>query len=64
MGNSMNHGDHSNVSDVLSEEDEDLVRVRPWGMVTLLEEGKHYRINRIELAPGQHISTQMHYHRS
>lgn len=42
----------------------DTVRVRPWGTVTLLEEGKHYRINRIELAPGHHISTQMHYHRS
>ena len=40
------------------------VRVRPWGTVTLLEEGNHYRINRIELAPGQHITTQMHYHRS
>ena len=42
----------------------DTVRVRPWGTVTLLEEGNHYRINRIELEPGQHISTQMHYHRS
>jgi mannose-6-phosphate isomerase len=40
------------------------LRVRPWGTITLLEEGDHYRINRIELAPGQHISTQMHYHRS
>ena len=40
------------------------VRVRPWGTVTVLEEGQQYRINRIELQPGQHISTQMHYHRS
>jgi mannose-6-phosphate isomerase-like protein (cupin superfamily) len=40
------------------------IRVRPWGTVTLLEEGHHYRINRIELKPNQHISTQMHYHRS
>lgn len=40
------------------------VRVRPWGTVTLLEEGKNYRINRIELAPGHHISSQMHFHRS
>jgi mannose-6-phosphate isomerase-like protein (cupin superfamily) len=39
-------------------------RVRPWGTVTLLEEGSHYRINRIEVLPGQHISTQMHYHRN
>ncbi len=42
----------------------DTIRVRPWGTVTLLEEGHHYRINRIELQPGHHISTQMHYHRS
>lgn len=40
------------------------VRTPPWGTVTLLEEGKRYRINRIELAPGHHITTQMHYHRS
>jgi len=38
--------------------------VRFWGNVTLLEEGDRYRINRIELAPGHHITTQMHYHRS
>ncbi len=44
--------------------DSDTVRVRPWGTVTLLEESDHYRINRIELLPGHHISTQMHYHRS
>lgn len=40
------------------------MRVRPWGTMTVLEEGPHYRINRIELSPGHHISTQMHYHRS
>ncbi|SRR5579883_1512744 len=44
--------------------DSDTIRLRPWGTVTLLEEGSHYRINRIELAPGHHISTQLHYHRS
>lgn len=42
----------------------DRVRLRPWGTVTILEEGNHYRINRVELAPGHHIGTQMHYHRS
>jgi mannose-6-phosphate isomerase-like protein (cupin superfamily) len=40
------------------------IRVRPWGMVTVLEEGARYRINRIEVNPGHHISTQMHHHRS
>lgn len=39
-------------------------RIRPWGTVTVLEQGKRYRINRIEVKPGSHISTQMHYHRS
>jgi mannose-6-phosphate isomerase-like protein (cupin superfamily) len=38
--------------------------IRPWGTVTLLEESERYRINRIEVKPGHHISTQMHYHRS
>ncbi|NEO25546.1 MAG: cupin domain-containing protein [Kamptonema sp. SIO4C4] len=40
------------------------VEERPWGTVTVLEEGPHYRINRIRVKPGHHISTQMHYHRS
>ncbi|MGB3205077.1 MAG: phosphomannose isomerase type II C-terminal cupin domain [Crinalium sp.] len=39
-------------------------QVRPWGTVTVLEDGNRYRINRIEVKPGHHISTQMHYHRS
>ena len=42
----------------------EFTRTPPWGKVTMLEEGHRYRINRIELNPGQHISTQMHYHRS
>jgi len=37
---------------------------RPWGTITVLEEGERYRINRIEVEPGRHISTQMHLHRS
>lgn len=39
-------------------------RTPPWGQVTLLEQGDRYRINRILVNPGYHISTQMHYHRS
>ncbi len=39
-------------------------RTPPWGKVTVLEQGKAYRINRIEIEPGHHMSTQMHYHRS
>ncbi len=40
------------------------IRTPPWGKAITLEEGNGYRINRIEIKPGQHISTQMHYHRS
>lgn len=41
-----------------------MTRTPPWGKVMLLEQGDHYRINRIMINPGYHISTQMHYHRS
>lgn len=40
------------------------IEERPWGTVAVLEEGTHHRINRIEVNPGAHISTQLHYHRS
>lgn len=42
----------------------EVTEIRSWGTVTVLEESKRYRINRIEIKPGAHISTQMHYHRS
>lgn len=48
----------------LGESEFDVTRTPPWGTVTLLEEGPRYRINRIVVNPGQHISPQMHYHRS
>ncbi len=56
-----------NNSQLITDEDaseNEATRIRFWGNVTLLEEGNRYRINRIELAPGHHITTQMHYHRS
>ncbi|MBR8830742.1 MAG: Alginate biosynthesis protein AlgA [Chroococcopsis gigantea SAG 12.99] len=46
------------------QEDIEMMRTPPWGTVTVLEEGNHYRINRIVVKPGHHISCQMHYHRS
>jgi mannose-6-phosphate isomerase-like protein (cupin superfamily) len=52
------------LSQLHSHSEAEITRIRAWGKVTPLEEGKNYRINRIEVAPGQHISTQMHYHRS
>jgi mannose-6-phosphate isomerase len=37
---------------------------RPWGSFTILDEGKGYKIKRIEVNPGHRLSLQMHYHRS
>ncbi|MCA2717767.1 phosphomannose isomerase type II C-terminal cupin domain [Microcystis sp. M169S2] len=47
-----------------SPQDIEMTRTPPWGTVTVLEEGPRYRINRIVIKPGHHMSTQMHYHRS
>ncbi|MGC8703137.1 MAG: mannose-1-phosphate guanylyltransferase/mannose-6-phosphate isomerase [Thiomonas sp.] len=37
---------------------------RPWGTFTVLEEGHHFKIKRIEVKPGASLSLQMHHHRS
>ncbi len=37
---------------------------RPWGSYTILEEGDHYKIKRLEINPGAKLSHQLHYHRS
>lgn len=37
---------------------------RPWGTYTVLEEGRHFKIKRIEVKPGASLSLQMHHHRS
>ena len=36
----------------------------PWGTYTVLEEGKGFKIKRIEVKPGAALSLQMHHHRS
>lgn len=38
--------------------------VRPWGTYTVLEEGKGFKIKRIEVKPGASLSLQMHKSRS
>ena len=38
--------------------------VRPWGSFTVLEEGKGFKIKRLEVKPGAALSLQMHHHRS
>ena len=37
---------------------------RPWGSFTTLEEGRGYKIKRIEVNSGHRLSLQMHHHRS
>jgi len=37
---------------------------RPWGTYTVLEEGRNFKIKRIEVKPGERLSLQMHNHRS
>ena len=63
MSQDRNNNYQSDASEAVAEDGEPL-RIRPWGKVTLLEESSRYRINRIEVNPGHHISTQMHYHRT
>ncbi|NDJ17005.1 cupin domain-containing protein [Myxacorys almedinensis A] len=38
--------------------------LRPWGSFTILEEGRGYKIKRIDVNPGHRLSLQMHHHRS
>ncbi|MCZ0905036.1 mannose-6-phosphate isomerase, partial [Microcoleus sp. HI-ES] len=45
-----------------SEKIDDRTQTRYWGQVTVIDAGDRYKINRIEVKPGPHISTQMHYH--
>ena len=37
---------------------------RPWGSYTVLSEGTHYKVKRIDVLPGQKLSLQSHRHRS
>lgn len=41
-----------------------VTETRPWGSFTTLEEGRGYKIKRIEVEPGHRLSLQMHHHRS
>jgi mannose-1-phosphate guanylyltransferase/mannose-6-phosphate isomerase len=37
---------------------------RPWGTYTVLEEGRGYKIKRVEMKPGAALSLQLHHRRS
>ena len=41
-----------------------LTGYRPWGIYTVLEEAKGYKIKRIEVKPGKRLSLQKHFHRN
>ena len=53
----------TNNTSVAMSQDE-ATRNPPYGTVKNLEKGDRYCINKIEIKPGEHMSTQMHYHRS
>jgi mannose-6-phosphate isomerase-like protein (cupin superfamily) len=37
---------------------------RPWGSFTVLDEGEHYKVKRIEVLPGKRLSYQRHRRRA
>src|SRR5215467_854125 len=37
---------------------------RPWGSFTVLDEGKNYKVKRIEVLPQKRLSYQKHAHRA
>lgn len=58
----MSESPTNNTSIAMSKEE--ATRNPPYGKVKNLEKGDRYCINKIEIKPGEHMSTQMHYHRS
>jgi mannose-6-phosphate isomerase-like protein (cupin superfamily) len=59
---SQNNGKNDNSTSTAPESD--TIRNPPYGKVKSLDQGQRYCINKIEINPGEHMSTQMHYHRS
>lgn len=53
-----------NIPEALTQQGMTATEIRPWGSFTTLEEGKGYKIKRIEVNPGHRLSLQMHHHRS
>ncbi|WP_138497862.1 cupin domain-containing protein [Nostoc sp. PA-18-2419] len=56
--------DTLHISPVISSKSIAATELRPWGAFTVLEEGRGYKIKRIEVKPGHRLSLQMHHHRS
>lgn len=60
----MSQDNSQNENSVVTKPKDDAVRNPPYGKVKNLDQGQRYCINKIEINPGGHMSTQMHYHRS
>ncbi|MDF5709670.1 MAG: cupin domain-containing protein [Nostoc sp. S4] len=56
--------DTLHIPPVISSKSIAATELRPWGAFTVLEEGRGYKIKRIEVKPGHRLSLQMHHHRS
>jgi len=41
-----------------------MMEKRSWGSYSILDEGKTYKIKKIIVKPGHHLSFQLHYYRS
>jgi mannose-6-phosphate isomerase-like protein (cupin superfamily) len=61
---SEDNGKQNNAETISISNEEIITRTPPYGKVEPLDKGERYCINRIEIKPGEHMSTQMHYHRS
>jgi mannose-6-phosphate isomerase len=59
---SQDNGKNDNLTSTAPQSD--TIRNPPYGKVKSLDQGQRYCINKIEINPGEHMSTQMHYHRS
>lgn len=59
---SLDNGTEKNTT--LTPPESETTRNPPYGIVKNLDQGQRYCINKIEIKPGEHMSTQMHYHRS
>jgi mannose-6-phosphate isomerase-like protein (cupin superfamily) len=60
----MNQDNGQNDNPTAGTSENDTIRNPPYGKVKSLDQGQRYCINKIEINPGEHMSTQMHYHRS
>ena len=54
----------TNKQEINQQETSPLYDERPWGSFTVLDEGRGYKVKRIEVLPGKRLSYQKHAHRA